>query len=179
MIGCACMKRIGVLDGRRRHARPQRDDARRGGAGQPVQGRGDRLHQGFQQPVQSARAARAAQSAVHDDPRARPDPRRHDHRRLARLCRSDDRGDDRGNRRPHAAAADRGPDLHRRRWHAERHAGLVGLFPDRAGAQDDRQRPGPQLSPRARRVAARAVRVAARLPLRPQPRRAAGSSSTR
>ncbi len=53
-----------------------------------------------------------------------------------------------------------GHHLHRRRRHAQRPAAPGGALSDRAGAQDHRQRPRPQLPERARRVAARAVPTA-------------------
>ena len=157
-------------DRRRRHAGPQRDDPRRRRARQPAARRGLRLHQGLLGPAQPARAPRPPEPALHRDPRARPHPRRHGHRRLARLRRPGRPRDDRPDRRPAEAAQDRRPHLRRRRRHAERPAALRRALPRRARPEDDRQRPRPQPPERARRVGARArAPDAARLPLPARP----------
>ena len=80
------------------------------------------------------------------------DPGRDDPGGLARLRRRRRPRDDRAGRRPARPARGRGPDLRRRRRHAQRHAGDVRLPADRAGAEDDRQRPRPELRRRAERV---------------------------
>ena len=49
----------------------------------------------------------------------------------------------------------RGTDLHRRRRHVERPATACGTLADGAGAQDHRQRPGPELPERTGRMGAR------------------------
>ena len=108
------------------------------------------------------------------DPRTRPDQRGGTIIGASRdYVDADDKADPRRGRRSAATAEHRGAHLHRRRRHAQRHAGAVRPPADRAGPQDHRQRPRPELPPRTRRMGARAVPRAARLPLRRAARRGA------
>ena len=167
----------------RRHPGPQRHHPRRGRARQPAQGRNRRPDQRLQQPVQPPRAAcpcstRCYQEIPELDPtkggtligssRDYVDP--NDHAKLDQIV-------DRLKQLWH-----RGPDLRRRRRHAQRPAAPRRTPAHRARAQDHRQRSGPELSERARRMGPRATtrrpkrgfrykrsRVARRL--RPRPHR--------
>ena len=143
---------------RRRYAGPQRDDCGRDRARNQrkveISGSSRALA-----AAESSCAARASQPAVPHDPGTRSDFWRHDPRRLARLRRRRRR-----QQYPRSPSAfkrlkHRRLDLHRRRRHAQRHAGLVRNAAHGAGAQDHRQRPRPKLSQRTRRMA----------PQRPEP----------
>ncbi len=129
-------------------------------------GRGLRLHQGIQQPPPPHRSPRPPEPALHRDPGARPHPRRHPHRRLPRLRRRERHQDPRRRRPSALAPGHRRPHLRGRRRHPERPAALRGALPDRARAQDHRQRPRPQLPQRARGVGAQARAHGRRLHLR-------------
>ncbi len=96
--------------------------------------------------------ARSSQSAVPRDSGTRSDERRHPHRLVARLCRSDEEGRARSDYVAAAEARHRRPDRCRRRRHAQRSAAAHGTIAHGARAEDDRQRPRPELPERARRV---------------------------
>ncbi len=99
-------------------------------------------------------------------PGARSDQGRHAHRLVARLRRPGEEGRARSHLLAPVEARHRRADCHRRRRHAQRAAAAGRAAAHRARAQDDRQRPGPELPERARRMGPReGSRRQPRLPL--------------